>query len=84
MGSYAEDTKKIDFYSKNSTKCRCGHTNFLGSRERTGEWLCCLFFFFCKSGEPQETLSMEKIHASVLLASVKIMAALFPGLGWKD
>ena len=34
MGSYVEDSKKIDFYTKNSTKCRCGHTNFLGSREK--------------------------------------------------
>lgn len=44
----------------------------------------CVVFFFFKSGEPQEIQSMEKIHASVLLASVKIMATLFPGLGWKD
>lgn len=35
MGNYREDTKKIDFYTKNSTKCKCGHTNFLGSRDKT-------------------------------------------------
>jgi hypothetical protein len=34
MGNYREDTKKIDFYTKNSTKCKCGHTNFLGSRDK--------------------------------------------------
>ena len=34
MSSYKEDSKKLDFYSKNSTKCKCGHTNFLGSREK--------------------------------------------------
>ena len=34
MGSYKEDSKKLDFYSKNSIKCKCGHTNFLGSREK--------------------------------------------------
>ena len=34
MGNYREDTKKIDFYTRNSTKCKCGHTNFLGSRDK--------------------------------------------------
>lgn len=34
MGIYKEDTKKLNFYTKNSTKCKCGHTNFLGSRDK--------------------------------------------------
>ena len=34
MGNYREDIKKIDFYTKNSIKCKCGHTNFLGSRDK--------------------------------------------------
>jgi ribosomal protein S27E len=34
MGSYKEDSKKIGFYTKNSIKCKCGHTIFLGSREK--------------------------------------------------
>ena len=34
MGNYREDSRRIDFYTKNSTKCKCGHTNFLGSREK--------------------------------------------------
>ena len=34
MGIYKEDTKKLNFYTRNSIKCKCGHTNFLGSRDK--------------------------------------------------
>ena len=34
MGNYVEDSRRIDFYTRNSTKCKCGHTNFLGSRDK--------------------------------------------------
>lgn len=34
MGIYKEDTKKFNFYTRNSIKCKCGHTNFLGSRDK--------------------------------------------------
>ena len=51
MGSYAEDTKKIDFYSKNSTKCRCGHTNFLGRKEKIVCSWCNKYVFKNKKDE---------------------------------
>ena len=51
MSSYVEDTKKIDFYSKNSTKCRCGHTNFLGSREKIVCSWCNKYVFKNKKDE---------------------------------
>ena len=51
MGNYAEDTKKNDFYSKNSTKCRCGHTNFLGSKERIVCSWCNKYVFKNKKDE---------------------------------
>lgn len=34
MGNFKKDKVKLDFYTKNSVKCRCGHTNFLGSKEK--------------------------------------------------
>ena len=34
MSNYVEDSRRIDFYTRNSTKCKCGHTNFLGSRDK--------------------------------------------------
>jgi hypothetical protein len=34
MGNYKKDKVDLDFYTKNSTKCKCGHTNFLGSRDK--------------------------------------------------
>ena len=34
MGNYKKDKVRLDFYTKNSTKCKCGHTNFLGSRDK--------------------------------------------------
>ena len=35
MGNYKKDKVRLDFYTKNSVKCEhCGHTNFLGSRDK--------------------------------------------------
>ena len=34
MGNYREDSKRIDFYTRNSTKCKCGHTIFLGGKDK--------------------------------------------------
>lgn len=34
MSKYYKDEKRLDFYTKNSVKCKCGHTNFLGSRDK--------------------------------------------------
>ena len=34
MGNYKKDKVNLDFYTRNSTKCKCGHTNFLGSRDK--------------------------------------------------
>lgn len=34
MGNYKKDKVNLEFYTRNSTKCKCGHTNFLGSRDK--------------------------------------------------
>ena len=34
MNKFLEDKRRIDFFNENSTKCNCGHTNFLGSRDK--------------------------------------------------
>ena len=34
MGNFKKDKVKLEFYTRNSVKCKCGHTNFLGSRDK--------------------------------------------------
>ena len=45
MSNYKKDTIKLEFYTKNSTKCKCGHTNFLGSRDKIVCSWCCRYVF---------------------------------------
>ena len=46
MGNYKEDSKKLDFYTRNSVKCEhCGHTVFL-AREKYKICSWCGYYVF--------------------------------------